>query len=105
MRLLCVSILGSVSLVKGEFYSSFSSSSYSSSYSNINGEEHSESSAEEQYAERDSKGLNRRGAGRIRTENGNQVYEKTEVCDGDTCESRSDSRRKRLPVRSLRLDI
>ena len=107
MRILIIALSSAISIVSGEFYSSFSSSSFSSSYSNVNGEEHSESAAEEHYSEQDSNGLNRRGSGQLLARDGNQVYEKTENCDGDKCDSRVDKGKRRLvPLRrNLRVDI
>jgi hypothetical protein len=93
------------SLVQGEFFSSFSSSAFSSSYSNMNGEEHSESKSEEQYSERDSKGLNRRGSGQLITEDGNQVFEKTENCDGGRCTSTIDTGKRRLLGKQMRRSL
>ena len=76
-------------------FSSFSSS-FSSSYTNINGKEHTESVSQEKYSERDTNGLNRRGSGKLVTENGNQVFEASENCDNERCISAVDKGKRRL---------
>lgn len=80
-------------------YSSFSSSTFSSSYTNENGVEHSSSAAEESYSEKDSNGMNRHGSGKLRTENGVQVYEETKNCDGGKCVSSTDTGKRRIVKR------
>lgn len=94
-----------LTVVSAEFYSSFTSSSFSSSYSNTNGEEHSQSSSMEKYAERDSSGLNRRGSGKIETRDGLQVFEKTDNCDGDRCTGKMDTGKRRLVGGHLRVEV
>lgn len=84
-----------VNNIAGDYYESFSSS-FSSSYSNIDGTEHSSSSASEAYEEKDSKGLNRRGSGKLLTEDGEQVYEETTNCDGGKCLSSTDTGKQRI---------
>jgi hypothetical protein len=96
MKFITGSLVCLNSFASGEFYSSFSSSSFSSSYSNVDGEEHSETNSQEEYAERDSKGLDRRGSGTLVTQDENQVYEKTQNCDGDRCTSTMDTGKRKL---------
>jgi hypothetical protein len=81
-----------------EYFSSMTSSSFSSSYSNINGEEHSSSTARENYYEKDSTGVDRSGGGELRSQDGIQIFEKTQSCDGGKCVSNSDSRKRRFPA-------
>ena len=102
-------LIGIVVFLNGvscEYYTSFSSSTFSSSYTNENGEAHSSSSAEESYAERNSRGLNRHGSGKLLTQDGIQVFEETKNCDGGKCRSTTDTDKQhigRLSLKSGRL--
>lgn len=87
----------SITIVSGEFYSSVSSSSsFSSSYTTHNGEEHSESAAQQSYSEKNSDGLNRSGSGKLLAKDGVQIYEETRNCDGGKCIGEVDNSKRKL---------
>ena len=87
MRLL---FLAFVAGSQGSYYSFSSSSSTESSYSNMDGKEHSASLSESEYKESDSNGLDRKGGGKLKEEDGRQVFESVENCAGGKCLSSVD---------------
>jgi hypothetical protein len=97
MKLILLTLISGLTGISLRDFSSYSSSrSFSSSYSNWNGKEHSESSSEESYSERDSNGLNRSGSGKLLTRDGRQIYEETKLCDSGKCLNEVDTAKHRL---------